>query len=166
MIQLWVNLPAKDKKAPPGYQSITSSQIPKIDLPKNAGSVRVIAGDYAGLHGPARTFSPVNVWDIRVNAGHSVELEIPEGFTTSLFVLKGCIRLPSAETINQAELAVMEREGSVLNFDTVEDATLLLLNGKPFNEPIVGHGPFVMNSQEEIRQAMIDYQQGKMGKFL
>src|ERR1700722_8129788 len=163
MIQLWVNLPARDKKAQPRYQGLTDPQIPRVELPKDAGFVRVIAGEYAGVRGPAQTFSPMNVWDVHLNAGSSTEFHVPDGFTTSIFVLKGSIRLPAGETVGAAELAVMEREGTDLVFDAVENATLLLLNGKPLNEPIVGYGPFVMNTQEEIRQAMRDYSEGRMG---
>jgi len=163
MIQLWVNLPAKDKKAQPRYQGLTDSQIPRVELPTSAGFVRVIAGEYAGVRGPAQTFSPVNVWDVRLNAGFSTEFHVPGGFTTSIFVLKGSIRLQAGETVGAAELAVMEREGTDLVFEAVENTTFLLLNGKPLNEPIVGYGPFVMNTQEEIRQAMRDYSEGRMG---
>ncbi|HSV52327.1 MAG TPA: pirin family protein [Burkholderiaceae bacterium] len=165
MIQLWVNLPAKDKMSKPGYQGITDGQIPKVDLPGNAGFVRVIAGQYDGKAGPAHTFSPMNVWDLRVKAGQPVEFALPGGHTTALFVLKGSIKLPGGEITREGELAVMERDGSQLAFEAVEDATLLLLNGEPTNEPIVGYGPFVMNSEAEIRQAFADFQSGKMGRI-
>ena len=163
MVQLWVNLPSKDKRAAPGYQGISDAQIPRVALPEDAGSVRVIAGEYKENSGPARTFSPMNVWDVRVSRGHSAQLQVPEGFTTSLFVLKGKIRLPGDELVSEAELAVLDREGTDLGFEALEDTTLLVLNGKPLNEPIVGYGPFVMNTQAEIREAFADYQNGRMG---
>lgn len=163
MIQLWVNLPKKDKMTPAGYQAITNRQIPRISLPEDVGTVRVIAGEYDGTKGPARTFSPINVWDVRVNSGSSVEFEVPEGFTTALFVLKGRIRLADAAEVGEAELAVLEREGKKLSFQARENTTLLFLNGQPLNEPVAGHGPFVMNSESEIRQAFADYQNGRMG---
>ena len=162
MIQLWVNLPTRDKMTPPGYQGISAAQIPQIALPEGAGSVRVIAGDYEGAEGPARTFSPMNVWDLRLQADKSANFTLPSGHTTALFVLHGAIEV-SGETIREAELAVMEREGEQLSFKTSEDTTLLLLSGEPLNEPIVGYGPFVMNSEAEIRQAINDYRAGRMG---
>jgi redox-sensitive bicupin YhaK (pirin superfamily) len=163
MIQLWVNLPTKDKMAPPGYQGITSAQIAQVALAQEAGHVRVIAGEFAGTQGPARTFSPINLWDVRVLAQKSVSFTLPAGHTTALFVLHGAIKLAGGETIQEAELAVLEREGDQLTFEALQDSALLLLNGLPLNEPIVGYGPFVMNSESEIRQAMNDYRAGRMG---
>jgi hypothetical protein len=109
MIQLWVNLSAKDKKAPPGYQNITNAQIPRVDLPSGAGIVRVIAGNYQATQGPAHTFSPMNVWDVRLTAGNCVEFRVPTGWTAALFVLNGTVRLGSGEIVGAAELAVLER---------------------------------------------------------
>ncbi|SNR80322.1 hypothetical protein SAMN05192560_1170 [Methylobacillus rhizosphaerae] len=161
MIQLWVNLPARDKMTKPGYQSITQQQIPEIALPGHAGTVRVIAGEYAGNQGPARTFSPVNVWDVRLNAGSTTAFTLPEGHTTAIFVLHGAVGVGDVHTIRPEELAVMQREGSELVLEAQQDTTLLLLNGAPLNEPVVGHGPFVMNSWEEIDQAISDYNNGR-----
>lgn len=163
MVQLWVNLPKKHKMDPSGYQGITNSQIPRIELPKKAGYVRVIAGDYNGTKGAARTFSPMDVWDVRLNAGQSTEFHVPDGWTTGIFVLKGKMRLSGGETVGEAELAVLERKGDLFSVEALEDSTLLFLNGEPLNEPIVGYGPFVMSSEAEIRQAFRDYQSGKMG---
>jgi redox-sensitive bicupin YhaK (pirin superfamily) len=165
MIQLWVNLSAKDKKAPPGYQNITNAQIPRVDLPSGFGTVRVIAGNYQGTSGPAHTFSPMNVWDVRLTAGKSVEFRVPAGWTMALVVLKGRVRLGSGEIAGAAELAVFEREGETLALEVLEDTTLLFLNGQPIEEPIVGQGPFVMNTAEEIGQAMDDYRNGRMGRL-
>lgn len=164
MIQLWVNLPAKDKMTAPGYQNITDAQIPRIALPEEAGSVRVIAGGYDGQAGPAHTFSPMNVWDVRIKAGRRAEFQVPEGHTAAAFVLKGAIRFGS-DAVEEAELAVLEREGTTLAFDAVEDATVLLLTGQPLNEPVVGYGPFVMNTEDEIARAFTDYQSGRMGRI-
>ncbi len=163
MIQLWVNLPAKDKLAPPGYQPITAAQIPRVDLAGGAGFVRVIAGDYAGTKGPARTFSPMNVWDVRLHAGQRAEFQVKSGDTAALFVLKGRVRLGTGESVGEAELAVLAREHETLAVEAQEDTTLLFLNGRPIDEPIVGYGPFVMNTEAEIRQAFLDYQSGRMG---
>lgn len=165
MIQLWVNLPAKDKMAAPGYQGITAAQIPTVDLPGGAGVARIIAGDYAGAKGPAHTFSPMNVWDLRLHAGHRVVLDLPEGHTTALFVLHGRIAVGAHETVGRAEMAVMARAGTQLAFSVTEDTTLLLLNGAPLGEPIVGHGPFVMNSRAEIVEAIHDFNNGRFGSM-
>jgi hypothetical protein len=165
MIQLWVNLPAKDKMAAPGYQGLTADRIPEVALPGQAGTARIIAGQYGDTSGPAHTFTPMNVWDLRLKAGHRVALDLPAGHTTALFVLLGGVRVGDSHGVRAAELAVMERDGSRLEFDVAEDATVLLLNGAPLNEPIVGHGPFVMNSREEIVQAFDDYQSGRFGQI-
>ncbi|SFP50969.1 hypothetical protein SAMN05216229_10349 [Geopseudomonas sagittaria] len=165
MVQLWVNLPAKDKMSPPGYQGITAEQIPEVELPGKAGTARIIAGKHADTAGPARTFTPMNVWDLRLKAGHHLAFDLPEGHTTALFVLRGTIRIDDSHTVLAAELAVMEREGRRLAFAVSEDATVLLLNGKPLDEPIVGHGPFVMNTHEEIVQAIDDFSSGRFGQI-
>jgi len=165
MVQLWVNLPAKDKLAQPGYQGITDAQIPRVALPEDAGSVRVIAGDYNGTQGPARTFSPVNVWDVNLTAGGRATFKVPAGYTTALFVLRGKLRLAEGETVGEAEMAVLERAGEEFSVEAVENTTLLVLNGEPFVEPVVGYGPFVMNTRREIEQAIADFQDGKMGRI-
>lgn len=161
MIQLWVNLPAKDKMTKPGYQGITNTQIPEIQLADDAGKVRVIAGEYAGQQGPAHTFSPMNVWDVRLNAGGTTTITLPEGYTTALFVMHGAVKVGDVHTIRPSELAVMQREGTELVLEATQDTVLLLLNGKPLNEPVIGHGPFVMNTWEEIDQAVDDYNHGR-----
>ena len=165
MVQLWVNLPAKDKMSAPGYQGIVADDIPEVALPGNAGTARIIAGNYGDVSGPARTFTPMNVWDLHLKAGHRIALELPEGHTTALFVLRGSLRIDDKHTVRAAELAVMEREGSQLAFDVTDDAIVLLLSGAPLNEPIVGHGPFVMNTREEIIQAINDFNSGRFGQI-
>ena len=165
VIQLWVNLPAKDKMAAPGYQAITTQQIPHVDIDGGGGTVRVIAGKYNGLAGPARTFTPMNIWDVRLAAGTHAEFEVPTGHTTALFVLRGQVTLGDGERVGEAQLAVLERAGGKLAVDALQDTTLLLLNGEPIDEPVVGYGPFVMNTQKEIQQAMADYQSGRMGRI-
>ena len=165
MIQLWVNLPARDKMSAPGYQSITAGQIPTVDLPNDAGTARIIAGAYGNANGAARTFTPMNVWDLRLRAGHSLAIALPDGHTTALFVLRGSLRV-GAHTVRAAELAVLEREGTQFAVEITEDTVALLLSGEPLNEPIVGHGPFVMNTREEIVQAMRDFSSGKFGQIV
>lgn len=163
MVQLWVNLPKKNKMDRPGYQGITAGQIPNVALAGDAGQLRVIAGRYQDVKGPARTFSPMNVWDVRLKPGRATQFEVPAGWTTAVFVLKGNLRLGTGEKVGEAELAVLDREGTTCSLEALEDTTLLFLNGEPLNEPIVGYGPFVMNTQAEIKQAFMDFHTGKMG---
>lgn len=164
MVQLWVNLPAKDKMSAPAYQGITDAQIPRVTLPEDAGMMRIIAGKYGESNGAAHTFSPMNVWDLRLKAGRSLSIDLEAGHTAALFVMHGVIKI-GEHTVRSSELAVMAREGSQLTFETSEDTVLLLLSGKPLNEPIVGYGPFVMNTQEEINQALSDYNRGDFGRM-
>lgn len=163
MVQLWVNLPKQHKMVPGRYQGINSDHIPEITLKNGAGVLRLIAGEYEGKKGPALTFTPMNVWDLRLKKGGHLEFPVTDGHTSALFVLKGKLQLSTGEELKSAELAVLEREGDRLSFDAEEDSTVLFLNGQPLGEPIVGHGPFVMNTEAEIRQAIADYQSGRMG---
>lgn len=165
MVQLWVNLPARDKMSPPRYQSILNCQIPAIDLPNHQGKVRVIAGEFHGIAGPARTFTPINVWDLRLTGNQPIDVAVPDGYNTLLAVLKGSVRVNGSEIIDTAEVGLFERPGDYISIDSAPDTIALLLCGEPIDEPIVGSGPFVMNTAEEIRQAMTDYQSGKMGKI-
>ena len=161
MAQLWVNLPAKHKMAAPGYQDIRSAQIPVVNL--GAGSsVRVIAGEFRGTPGPARTFTPINVWDARIGRGERIELDFPKGHTTLLAVLKGKASVNDAGAAAAAELVVLDRAGTRAILKAAEDATVLVLGGEPIDEPVVGYGPFVMNTREEINQAIRDYQSGRL----
>ncbi|AGA27981.1 pirin family protein [Singulisphaera acidiphila] len=162
MVQLWVNLPAKDKMSPPRYQEILSRQIPVIDL-DGAGTARVIAGEFRGTKGPAQTFTPLNVWDVRLKAGHRTDLEFPAGSTALVLVLKGKAMMNGTEPADEADLAVFDREGGAVTVEAQVDSTLLVMSGEPIDEPVVSYGPFVMNTQAEIRQAISDYQSGKMG---
>lgn len=163
--QLWVNLPAKDKMMQPRYQAISDNVIPRIGLAHDQGSVRVIAGEFEGTKGPAKTFTPMNVWDLRLNGNAPINLTLPDGWTTVLVVLKGELRVNGSELIVGRELGLFERIGNHIVLDNAKDVTALLLSGEPIDEPIVGSGPFVMNSPQEIRQAMLDYQSGKMGQL-
>jgi redox-sensitive bicupin YhaK (pirin superfamily) len=165
MVQLWVNLPAKHKLAPPGYQEILDAQIPVADLPGGAGSARVIAGELAGAKGPARTFTPMHVWDLRFSSDAPAQLELPDGWTTALVGLHGSLRANGAEAIGPAEVGLFDRSGTRIEIQAAAGATALLLSGEPIDEPIVGHGPFVMNRVEEIRDAIEDYRSGRMGRL-
>ena len=165
MVQLWVNLPAKDKMAAPGYQGILDAQIPAIALPGEAGTLRLIAGEYAGQRGPARTFTPMNVWDLRLAAGQRVSLSQPEGWTTLLVVLDGTVQVNGEAIVRASQMATLSTAGSGVEIETSGAAKLLLLAGEPIDEPVVGHGPFVMNSQQEIIQAIADFNSGKFGRM-
>jgi quercetin 2,3-dioxygenase len=163
MVQLWVNLPARDKMAPPAYQGITAAQTPTVDLPDKAGTARLIAGEFMGAQAPARTFTPMQVWDLRLKAGSRVTLPAPEGHTTVPLVLCGRVRAASGEEATDAEMLVFTREGAGVMLEALTDAQLLWLSGEPIDEPIVGYGPFVMNTEAEIHQAFADFQGGRMG---
>jgi redox-sensitive bicupin YhaK (pirin superfamily) len=163
MVQLWVNLPARDKKAPAGYQAIASGDIPTARLPEGRGSARIIAGELAGLKGPARTFTPIHVWDLRLTGEGRTDLAVPDGWTTALVVLRGEIRVSGSDALGSAEVGIFDRSGTSICVDGAKGATALLLAGQPIDEPIVGQGPFVMNTPQEIRQAIVDYQDGRMG---
>lgn len=164
MAQLWVNLPARSKMAPPAYQTLLNRDIPAVTLDNNAGVLRVVAGDYQGHQGPARTFTPMNVWDLRLNAGSRIMLSPPGGHTLALVVLQGTVLINDAETANVDEVAVFEQSPGDIAIAASTEAKVLLLSGEPLNEPIVGHGPFVMNTTDEIRQAFVDFQRGRLGK--
>ncbi|WP_434113262.1 pirin family protein [Paraburkholderia caffeinilytica] len=166
MVQLWVNLPAKDKMAAPGYQSIVAGEIPSVELPEGAGLVRVIAGNYAGNDGPAHTFTPMDVWDVRLNAGRGATLTLPAGRTLALVVLRGQVRVNGDErVVSDAQLVLLEQEGTDVHLDAISDATVLVLSGEPIDEPVAAHGPFVMNTTEEIRQAVEDFNGGRFGSM-
>ena len=163
MAQLWVNLPARHKMAAPAYQDIRSAQIPVVDL-GGGSKLRVIAGEFRGVRGPARTFTPVNVWDTRLNGGGRVELEFPEGYTALLAVLRGRVTINGAEPAGPAELVVLERSGTRVVLEAAGSASVLALSGEPIEEPVVGYGPFVMNTREEIQQAFSDFHSGRLGQ--
>jgi redox-sensitive bicupin YhaK (pirin superfamily) len=165
MVQLWVNLPARDKMSTPGYQTILSTDIPTVELAEGAGSVRVIAGEYDGAKGPARTFTPIDVWDVRLNSGHSVEFDMPEGRTLALVVLRGNVTVNGSEVAHQAQMVLLDRANREVMLEASTDATVLLLSGEPLGEPIVGHGPFVMNTTKEINEAITDFHLGKFGRM-
>jgi quercetin 2,3-dioxygenase len=163
MAQLWVNLPAAKKMMAPRYQAIESAQIPQLALPGGAGSLRVIAGRYADANGPAQTITDMNVWDLRLVAKQSATLPCPAGHNTVLALLGGSIQLQTGNTLNDGDLAVFAAAEQGVAITALSDATLLVLTGAPIPEPIVGYGPFVMNTREEIVAAFNDLQSGKFG---
>ncbi|MBX7199926.1 MAG: pirin family protein [Rhodospirillaceae bacterium] len=164
MVQLWVNLPAKAKMSQPGYQGITKADIPEVALPEGAGTARVIAGEFRGSKGPARTATPINLWDVRLTAGADVTFDLPEGHTAMIAVLAGHVTIGS-QGFGEAEIARLARTGGGVRVKADGDALLLVLTGEPIAEPVVGYGPFVMNTQAEIRQAVDDFNSGRFGQI-
>jgi redox-sensitive bicupin YhaK (pirin superfamily) len=162
-IQLWVNLPKAFKMSKPGYQTLVSDDIPSVDLDGGAGQLRVIAGEFRGVKGPAKTFSPVHLYDLRLAAGHQVELSLPEGFNTAVFVLHGEVLVNGSQSVREVEIALLGQKGERVLLDAKSDATILVLSGEPIDEPIARYGPFVMNTQAELVQAVNDYRAGRMG---
>jgi redox-sensitive bicupin YhaK (pirin superfamily) len=162
-IQLWVNLPQAHKMSAPRYQTLLNADIPAVSLADGAGVLRVIAGTFQRHNGPARTVTPVELYDVRLHAGARLELSFPEGHATSVFVLQGRVAVNGAIPAGEAELVVCKRQGSLLVCEASQDSRLLILSGEPINEPIARYGPFVMNTKAELVQAAEDYQAGRMG---
>ena len=164
MVQLWVNLPAKLKMTKPAYQAILDKQIPMIDLKGGSGQARIIAGDLDGHQGPARTFTPMQVIDLKLRKG-STSIPVPEGWNVSLVVLKGAIEAAEGVVAKDAQMLMFSNQGQDIQVNVLEDSIALLLSGEPIDEPIVGYGPFVMNTKEEIAQAMQDFNNGSFGRI-
>jgi len=144
---------------------LLKAQIPNSELPQDAGSIRVIAGEYAGRKGAAKTFTPINLWDVNLRAGKSAELPMPDGHTTTFLVLSGEVLVNGESAAGEGDLAIFERAGDAIGLKAKTDAKLLVMDGEPIAEPVVGQGPFVMNSRAEIQQAFEDYQLGHMGEL-
>jgi quercetin 2,3-dioxygenase len=163
MVQLWINLPAADKNAEPGYQTLLDRDIPAVALPDEAGTLRVIAGEYEGSRGPARTFTPMNIWDLRLRRDGAASLTLPEGHTAGLVVLRGAVLVNDSDIAREAQFVLFDRSSAEVGLEANGDASVLVLSGEPIDEPVVMQGPFVMNTREEIRQAMADFQSGRFG---
>lgn len=162
MVQLWVNLPSKYKMSPPKYQGITNAEMPKIQLADGAGEVEVIAGAYEGVAGPASTFSPVNLMNARLRSGGSASFSFPSHYNTALVTIEGAVQVQGQE-IPQDHFVLLANDGDSFQVEAKDDAVVLVLSGEPLNEPIAAQGPFVMNTREELVQAMQDYYAGKFG---
>lgn len=162
MVQLWVNLPAKHKLTPAKYQALTRDAIPSVNL--DAGHARIIAGELAGTHGPASTFSPINLWDVRLRSDSETTLPLPAGHTSMLVVLAGHVTV-DGQGLGEAEIAQLTRDGDGISITSDGASTLLVLTGEPIDEPVVGYGPFVMNSEAEIREAILEFNAGKFGRL-
>ena len=163
MIQLWVNLPKSSKMSAPGYQTIVNEQIPVVQLDGGAGSLRVIAGSVGSAKGPAKTFTPIELYDLRLHAGHSMPLQIPKGYNVGLLVLSGQASVEGSHRLSEAELAVFASTGEPVTIMAEEDTIMLVMAGEAIDEPVARYGPFVMNTNAELVQAANDYQAGKMG---
>jgi redox-sensitive bicupin YhaK (pirin superfamily) len=167
MMQLWVNLPARNKMEKPRYQTLLDTDIPRVALDGGAGTLRVIAGEFAGSRGPAETFTPIEVWDLRVAAGKTITLNTPEGHTTAIVPMKGNAVINGTHAAGPAQLAELNRKGGEFTVTAEGDGELLalVLAGEPIPEPVVGYGPFVMNSEREIATAFADFQRGGFGQM-
>ncbi len=164
VVQLWVNLRAKDKTATPGYQSLLKAAIPNVALAHGAEVARIIAGEYAGQKGAAKTFTPINLWDVNLHQKEAVTLPLPDGHTTVILVLEGEVEVEGKKA-GESDLVIFDRSGESITLKTNTNSHLLVMSGAPIDEPIVGRGPFVMNSQEEIAKAFEEYRNGRMGEL-
>lgn len=164
MVQLWVNLPKKDKSVTPHYQELAASGMGKITLPDDAGLVNVIAGTFNGVKGPAETYSPVNLFDLKLNEGAEIKTSIQAGYNTALLVVNGSIEV-NGEMATEHSFVLFANEGEEIQIKANKKSVILLLSGEPIHEPIVSYGPFVMNTQAEIHQAIEDFNMGKFGEL-
>lgn len=165
MVQLWVNLPKAEKMSKPRYQAITKEQIPVIAL-EGGGHARVIAGELLGQRGPATTVTPVGLFDVILKAGERLVLPLPEGHNAAVVLRKGDVFLNGTDTLRgEAKIATLSQEGESVTLEAKAYTQLLVLSGEPIHEPVASYGPFVMNTQEELRQAMNDYRAGRMGRL-
>ena len=162
MVQLWVNLPKKSKSVTPHYQELAAAGMGKMELADNAGIVNVIAGEFNGVAGPAETYSPVNLIDIKLNEGAEVSTSIQANHNTALLVVNGSVQV-NGEIATEHSFVLFANEGEEIHIKANQKSVLLLLSGEPIDEPIVSYGPFVMNTQDEINQAIVDFQAGKFG---
>lgn len=165
MVQLWVNLPAKNKMSQPKYQSITKDQIAVYNLPDNGGTVEVIAGNYKDKTGPASTFSPVNLMNLKIKRGARTDFNFPANFNTGLIVIEGKIRINDNGTADTDRFILLANDGEIFSVEAEEDSVVLIMSGEPLNEPIAARGPFVMNTKEELIQAYEDFTAGKFGRL-
>jgi len=164
MVQLWINLPTCDKMRRPRYQTLMAKHIPSIELPNDQGMVRVIAGEFDGQLGPTQTFTPLDVYDVHLKSGAKIRFNTHLGYNLGLVVLRGSVRI-NEQIAESGQLIHLDRSGNGVELSADSDAILLWLAGEPINEPVVGYGPFVMNTEAEIRQAIIDYNNGRFGRI-
>lgn len=163
MVQLWVNLPASAKMSPPKYQAITNEQMAKYELPGSAGIVRVLAGEYNGVKGPAYTFSPITIYMIELKKGTSLSLTLNQNHNTGILIVQGQAVFNQTDQAPTDHFVLFKNDGDLISIESQEDCKLLVLSGEPLNEPVAAYGPFVMNTRDEIMQAYADYNSGKFG---
>nr|WP_299033662.1 pirin family protein [uncultured Tenacibaculum sp.] len=163
MVQLWVNLPAKDKMSSPKYQAIANAEMAKIPLVDSGGEVEVIAGEYKGNKGPASTFSPVNMFNVKLKKGAKTQLTFPAHYTTAILAVEGSVKVNESNNVLEDHFALFKNDGDTITLEALEDAVILVLSGEPLNEPIAAHGPFVMNTKQELIEAFQDFNTGKFG---
>jgi redox-sensitive bicupin YhaK (pirin superfamily) len=163
MIQLWVNLPAKDKMSQPKYQAITNDRLGKYNIDAG-GVVEVIAGDFKGVKGPASTFTPIEMYNIKIKKGTSLSFELPENFNTGILVVEGKINVNN-EKAPADNFILFKNEGEEISITADQDSVVFVISGQPINEPIAAYGPFVMNTHKELEEALDDYSKGKFGKL-
>ncbi|MBE5319629.1 pirin family protein [Pedobacter sp. MR2016-19] len=163
MVQLWVNLPAKDKMGKPGYQAINQADMAHFDLPKNGGKIEIIAGNYKGIKGNANTFSLIELYNARLKKGGEVTFNFPENFNTGFMVIEGSIKINGLETAGADDFVHFSNQGTEINIEALENSVILVLSGEPIDEPVAQYGPFLMNTEAEIHQAIEDYNQGRFG---
>lgn len=161
MIQLWVNLPRQDKMTQPRYQTLLNSNIPRVDLGAD-NYARIISGELDGVRGIAQTFTPVNLFDLVLTSGH-VNLRVPPSFSTAVFLLSGSIKVDDEPMVGNAKIGLLDSDGEIISIEAKKESKVLILNGKPLKEPVANYGPFVMNTKEELVQAVNDYREGRMG---
>lgn len=164
MVQLWVNLPKKDKSTPAHYQALTKDQMGKVELPANQGVVNVIAGAFQGVAGPAKTYSPVNLFDIKLKKDGALNLSFPQEYNTAILVVNGNVEV-NGQQADEHSFILFKNEGEEISLKAGQDSVLLMMSGEPLNEPIVSYGPFVMNTEGEIREAILEFQSGKYGEL-
>ncbi len=162
MVQLWINLPAKDKMGKPKYQAIKQTEVAKVSLVDQGGNIEVISGNYQGVTGNADTFTPIQMYNTRINQGGKVKFSFPANFNTGMMMIQGSI-VVNGEKVGVNNFIYFENAGTEIEIEALESSILLVLSGEPINEPIVHYGPFLMNTEGEIEQAISDYNQGKFG---
>ena len=163
MVQLWINLPAKDKMSTPKYQGVKQSDIQKINLPNNGGVIEIIAGNYQGSAGSVSTFTPIEMYNARLNKGGKAVFIFPENYNTGFVIIEGSVKVNETQTAKTDQFVHFKNEGETIEIEALADSVILILSGEPINEPIVSYGPFLMNTHEEIQQALADYNEGKFG---
>lgn len=163
MVQLWVNLPKKYKMTEPKYQALVHDKMGKVEIPNNGGIVNIIAGEYQNVKGPAKTFTPINLFDIRLNMNADVSFELPDIHNTAMLILNGTITINDTDTAKTDQFILFGNSGTTVKISTINDSVILLLNGKPINESIFQYGPFLMNTKKEIIEAFDDFNNGKFG---